>query len=345
MNAHLQQGSTAGVGQSVPGTAEATKDSKKNVVIPVDSIASHSAQKACDDLFTRTPSDAVMQLRQRVSVIMPRSPIRLRDLRALPAEGSKKNIVLRPLQTSHFRNVKKLTDTCTRFSVLADSARSAPNSNQYIRWECVGAQRPDIGKEITNDALATALQHKLEFSRHEFLDFQSSSLSPNGDTINLPALSYIQAGDMYFELAGLGNEATTDELHAESIQLRNEVKRLSKKLDNCKQMLKHARASYEVAVETLMRTLTTDETVAVALLMERDAAEMTNLKGNLMSIEEVRSLKIELMMVCCSINSTFDYNEPWRATFAGLLPSGVCTFSCPTVLVSSSSTRQSKKVT
>jgi hypothetical protein len=59
-----------------------------------------------------------------------------------------------------------------------------------LKWENVGVQKPKIGTEIINYALAGALEGKTEFSKEEIGAFQVPNLLHN---------SYIKVGDSYFQ--------------------------------------------------------------------------------------------------------------------------------------------------
>ena len=87
----------------------------------------------------------------------------------------------------------------------------------------------------------------------------------------------------------MGSDATLEEFQSENRQLKDEIATLEEKLQNYKEMLKQSRASYDAAVETLTRTITSHETVAVCLLMEKYEAETTQSKEELMAIEQVQT--------------------------------------------------------
>ena len=82
-----------------------------------------------------------------------------------------------------------------------------------MRWTAVGAQKPTTGTEIENQALATALQQKEEFTQEEWDAFAITGLSHD---------TYIKVGDTYFipaaraaAVAGPGTGAATgDSRHA-----------------------------------------------------------------------------------------------------------------------------------
>ena len=94
----------------------------------------------------------------------------------------------------------------------------------------------------------------------------------------------------------MGSDATLEEFQSENRQLKDEIATLEEKLQNYKEMLKHSRASYDAAVETLTRTITSHETVAVCLLMEKYEAETTQSKEELMATEQVQTTLSESVM-------------------------------------------------
>ena len=168
-------------------------------------------------VFPRTPSDAVRVLKDRFDSEnyhsdghSPKSPARLRDLRALPPEGS-------PEQKVPIRGI----------------------------W-------PGIRKKVLSVAYMTA--------------------TPRGAGRGTTTLDSTAVADF----------------QAENRQLRDEMGVLTHKLANYKEILAHCRASYDVAVQTLMRTiLKPDETVAIALLMEKYEEERRLSKAGLMTSDQV----------------------------------------------------------
>jgi hypothetical protein len=60
-----------------------------------------------------------------------------------------------------------------------------------LKWKEVGSEKPSVGTEIKNDALAAALETQVEFTKDEWDKFQVADLSSD---------SYIRAGDCYFKL-------------------------------------------------------------------------------------------------------------------------------------------------
>ena len=63
-----------------------------------------------------------------------------------------------------------------------------------LKWKERGSEKPAVGQEIKNKALATELRQRLKFTRKEWDEFEVSSLS--GD-------SYIQSGNKYFSPDGV----------------------------------------------------------------------------------------------------------------------------------------------
>jgi hypothetical protein len=60
------------------------------------------------------------------------------------------------------------------------------------KWEEIGTEKPNTGKEISNQGLATALESKAEFEKTELDEFKVSGLSAD---------SYIMVRDKYFRPA------------------------------------------------------------------------------------------------------------------------------------------------
>ena len=72
-----------------------------------------------------------------------------------------------------------------------------------LLWKEIGSEMPEVGTEISNPALATALQdNKTKFSKDEFGAFK---------VFNLTEDSYIKAGDKYFKPAGGKRGMTIDD--------------------------------------------------------------------------------------------------------------------------------------
>ena len=63
----------------------------------------------------------------------------------------------------------------------------------WIKWKKVGSQKPS-GQEITNEALATKLQEKLEFTKEEWDAF---GIDLRDDFTHVPII--IKSGEQYFE--------------------------------------------------------------------------------------------------------------------------------------------------
>ena len=61
-----------------------------------------------------------------------------------------------------------------------------------LKWEVLGSQKPQSGTEISNEALASGLQHMVEFSKEELDEF---------GVIDLSFDSYIKVGGQYFKPA------------------------------------------------------------------------------------------------------------------------------------------------
>ena len=64
-----------------------------------------------------------------------------------------------------------------------------------LTWMHVGSEKPRLGKEIKNPALATALQQKVEFTEQELDEFKVGKLSYG---------SYIKVQNKYFKTAAFG---------------------------------------------------------------------------------------------------------------------------------------------
>ena len=82
-----------------------------------------------------------------------------------------------------------------------------------LTWEDVGSERPGTGTEITCEALAHALQQRLEFSEDELDTFQVSALSND---------CFIKSGEKYFRPVA----AVSDALHGEGGEAGEEVEEL-----------------------------------------------------------------------------------------------------------------------
>ena len=118
---------------------------------------------------------------------------------------------------------------------------------------------------------------------------------------------YFQSTPSPTRRMSLGSDATLEEFQSENRQLKDEIATLEEKLQNYKEMLKHSRASYDAAVETLTRTITSHETVAVCLLMEKYEAETTQSKEELMAIEQVQTTLSE--SVCARAHQPFFFSS------------------------------------
>ena len=65
-----------------------------------------------------------------------------------------------------------------------------------LKWVEVGVEKPTVGNEIINEALATALENQKEFTKAQFEDFQIFS---GLDISDLTESSYIKVVDSYFK--------------------------------------------------------------------------------------------------------------------------------------------------
>ena len=179
--------------------------------------------------------------------------------------------------------------------------QKSASSTLGLHWKEV--DKPEQGTEISNEKLCEALQsNRLNFTRQELnaCGVKASDLTAN---------SYIKVHDKHFApgRAPLGSQATLEEFQAENRHLTDDIATLEKKLLTSRIMNKHWQASYDAAVETLTRTITSHETVAVCLLMEKYEAETTQSKEELMAIEQVQTTLSE--SVCARAHQPFFFSS------------------------------------
>lgn len=240
----------------------------------MQAVGTCSPQKDEVGTPTRTPSGAIRYLINYLGE-SPKSPTspkpRLRDQKPLP-----------PVIGQAKKRALHVAYAAAHFTTLG--------STLGLRWRDVGVEKPVTGTEIQNTALATALEgDKWKFTKQELNNFKI-------DMSDLTSSTFIKAGNKYWAAGRaprLGSEGTSEEIEAENRELRNEIEKLERKLDNYQEMLKHSRASYDAAVHTLMRTITQDETVAVALLVQKYEEERSQSTKELELIKKVLTTLLE----------------------------------------------------
>jgi len=90
-----------------------------------------------------------------------------------------------------------------------------------LKWMAIGVEKPRLGKEIRNPALAAALRQNVEFTEHELDEFKVGKLSYS---------SYIKVEDKYFQPAGMTSTTSKSPLGVRFSQdwLQKEPKKSSR---------------------------------------------------------------------------------------------------------------------
>ena len=91
-----------------------------------------------------------------------------------------------------FKDFVHVSDDAAVADALSDRDCAPPAEALGLKWERIWSKKQLTGTEISNDALASGLEEKTEFSRKEWEEFGVS---------NLTHQSYIKAGDKYFKPA------------------------------------------------------------------------------------------------------------------------------------------------